>query len=135
MADPLTILNVLGPYREPREPAFSFDYVIQRPHWPTPQGVRVKVALEEELEYLKMKILNVPGGSPGQQLRVNRILTSAIADQKLHIANEEGRFEERRDVMIDPFTGQYSHLFLRLESWMNEERDRLRKEIQDQVGL
>ena len=135
MGDKLKILNVMGPYREPREPTLSFDYSIQMSHWPTPQGVRVKVSLEEELDYFKIKILDVSGGSPGQQLLVNRILTSAIADQKLYIAYAEGMFEERRDVMVDLFTGQYSYLFPRLESWMNEERDRLRKDIQDQVGL
>ena len=33
-----TVLNVMGPYREPREPAFSFDYSVQRPIGPRLKG-------------------------------------------------------------------------------------------------
>ncbi|MBM4120706.1 MAG: hypothetical protein FJ248_07410, partial [Nitrospira sp.] len=68
MTNPVTILNVSGPYREPREPAFSYDYAIQRGTWPTPHAVRVKVAVVEELDYLKYTVLALQGGSPGQQL-------------------------------------------------------------------
>lgn len=135
MAEPYTILNVMGPYREPRESALSFDYSVQRPNWATPQGIRVKIGLEEELDLLKTKILELSGGTAGQQLRVNQILGRAIGDRKLEIANEENFFNERRDVMIDPFTGTLAHLFSRLESWMHQERDRLRQDIKDQVGL
>ena len=135
MADEFSILNVLGPYREPREYAFSFDYSVQRPHWPTPQGIRVKVAIEHELEYFKTKILQLSGGTPGQQLRINQILCRAIADQKLEIANKEGLFADRRDVMIDPFIDELKHLFVELEAWMQTECDRFRQEIKTSVGV
>lgn len=132
---PYTVLNVMGPYREPKEPAFSFDYSVQRPEWPTPQGIRVKIAIEEELEVLKAQVLQLTGGTPGQQMRLNRILTKAIGDQKLEMANEEGMFLERFDVMIGPFTNDLAHLYPKLESWMQQERDRLRQEIKDQIGI
>lgn len=135
MANPLTILNVNGPYREPREAAFSYDYSIQRATWPTPHGVRIKVAIAEELEHLKLKILDLPGGSPGQQLMVTRLLTRHIADRKLHIANEAGMLNERQDVLIGPFTGPLAHLFLELDAWMNESKAALREEIREKVNL
>jgi len=135
MAESYTILNVMGPYREPQEPAMSYDYSVQRPNWGTPQGIRVKISLEEELDVLKSKILKISGGSAGQQLRVNQILTRAIGDRKLELANEANMFVDRRDVMIEPFTGSLAYLFPKLESWMKEERDRLRQEIQKTVGL
>ena len=135
MAESYTVLNVMGPYREPKEPALSYDYSVQRPNWATPQGIRVKISLEEELDVLKSKILGISGGSPGQQLRVNQILSRAIGDRKLELANEANMFDERRDVMIDPFNGSLAYLFPKLESWMKEERDRLRQEIQKTVGL
>ncbi len=135
METPVTILNVSGPYREPREPSFSYDYSIQRPNWPTPQGVRVKVSIADELEYLKSKVLGVSGGSPGQQLLVTQMLSRRIADRKFQIASDEGMFSERRDVMIGPFTSDLGHLFARLEIWMNEARSVLREEIREKVGL
>ncbi len=135
MAESYTILNVMGPYREPQEPAMSYDYSVQRPNWGTPQGIRVKISLEEELNVFKSKILEISGGSAGQQLRVNQILTRAIGDRKLELANEANMFVDRRDVMIEPFTGSLAYLFPKLESWMKEERDRLRQEIQKIVGL
>lgn len=135
MAHPFTTLNVLGPYREPREPAFSYDYSVHRPTWTTAQAVRVKVSIPDELDYLKTKVLAVTGGSPGQQLRVNQILTRRIADHKLQIGNDEGMFLERLDVMIGPFTGPLAHLFARLETWMQDNKVSLREEIQKAVGL
>lgn len=135
MDDSFTILNVAGPFREPREPAFSYDYSVQRPTWATPQGLRVKVAIEQELDLLKNKILGLSGGSPGQQLRVNQMLTRAIADYKVQIADAEGMFNERRDVMIDTFTGALDHLFPRLEEWMIDQKDHLRAEIKEKIGL
>ena len=135
MANPLTILNVSGPYREPRELAFSYDYSIQRATWPTPNGVRVKVAVAEELEYFKVKILDVQGGSPGQQLLISQLLTRHIADRKLQIANEENILNERLDVMIGPFTGAFAHLFSKLDTWMNESKAALRQEIREKVRL
>jgi hypothetical protein len=132
---PLTILNVSGPYREPRELAFSYDFSFQRSHWPTAQAARLKVSIPEELDYLKVKILGASGGSPGQQLRINQILSRHIADQKFKIVDEEGWLTGRRDVMVDPFTGQHAHLFERLSSWMEREKDALRREIKEKVGL
>ncbi len=135
MAEPYTILKVMGPYREPRESALSFDYSVQRATWATPQGVRVKIGLQGELDALKAKMRLVSEGTPGQQLRINQILGRAMADCKLDIANAEHLFDERRDVMIAPFTDSFAHLFPRLESWMNRTRDRLRRDIAEQVGL
>jgi hypothetical protein len=135
MTHPFSILNVSGPYREPREMIFSYDYSVQRPHWPTPNGVRVKVSIAEELDYLKITILGISGGSPGQQMIVTQMLSRRIADQKLHIANEEGMFLERGDVMVGPFTGPLSHLFARLDAWMHEMNTSLRQEIADRVRL
>ncbi len=135
MGEPYTILKVMGPYREPRESALSFDYSVQRQHWATPQGVRVKIGLKEELDALKAKVWHVAEGTPGQQLRINQILGRAIADAKLAIANEENLFDERRDIMIAPFTESFAYLFPRLESWMNQEQDRLRQDIKAKVGL
>ena len=135
MAEPYTILKVMGPYREPREPVLSFDYSVQRQNWATPQGIRVKISLEEELDLLKTKILQLSGGTAGQQLRINQLLGRAIGDCKLEIANEENLFNDRRDIMLDPFTDSLAYLFPRLESWMHQERNNLRQEIKEKVGL
>lgn len=135
MGQSFSILNVVGPFREPREPAFSYDFTVQRPQWPTPQALRVKIAMEEELACLKSKIPGLTGGSPGQQLRINQLLTRAIADQKVEIASDEGMFDDRRDVMIDPFVGHLAHLFPRLEAWMNAEAPKLQEEIRNKIGL
>ena len=135
MKHPFTILNVSGPYREPREPVLSYDYSVQRAHWPTPHAVRVKVSIPEELDYCKKKVLEIEGGTPGQQLVINQILSRKLADQKLQIGNEEGMFLERFDVLIAPFTGALSHLFPLLETWMNENGPALREEIFTRVKL
>jgi hypothetical protein len=135
MPSDLIVLNMMGPYREPREPAFSFDYAVQRPTWATPQGVRVKVSIELELDYLKISILAISGGSAGQQLRINQILLRAIADQKLKIADADGLLFERRDVMVGPFVDDLMHLFGPLDQWMKAEQHNLRQTIKDQIGL
>ncbi len=135
MAEPYTIMKVMGPYREPREPALSFDYSVERETWATPQGVRVKIGLQEELDVLKVKMGLVSQGTPGQQLRINQILGRTMADCKLAIANAEHLFDERRDVMIPPFTESFSHLFPRLESWMDQEHENLRRYITEKVGV
>ena len=135
MPSDLIVLNVMGPYREPREPAFSYDYSVQRPDWATPQGVRVKVSIELELDYLKHSILAVTGGSGGQQLRINQILSRAIADQKLEIADADGLLADRRDVMVGPFVDNLMHLFGPLDQWMKAEQHTLRKTIKEQIGL
>lgn len=134
-AGALTILNVTGPYREPRQPAFSYDFSFQRPQWPTAQAARMKVSIADELDYLKVKILQVTGGSPGQQLRINQLLSRHIADQKFKIVEAEGMLADRRDVMVEPFTGPHAHLFARLAAWMEQEKDALRREIKEKVGI
>ena len=135
MPSDLIILNVMGPYREPHEPAFSYDYSVQRPQWATPQGVRVKVSIELELDYLKHSILAMVGGSVGQQLRINQILSRAIADKKLEIADADGLLADRRDVMVGPFTDDRISSFALLDQWMQAEQHALRKTIKDQIGI
>jgi hypothetical protein len=131
----MKILGVSGPFREPREPAFSYDYSIQRPHWPMPHAVRVKIAITEELDVLRGKILDSVSGSPGQQLVVSQLLTRKIADEKLRIADQEGMLSGRADVVVVPFTGPMAHLFGKLESWLEQQRDTLRTEIRDRVKI
>lgn len=135
MTYPFTILNVSGPYREPRELVLSYDYSVQRPNWPTPNGVRVKVSIPDELDYLKTKILNLSGGTPGQQMIITQMLSRRIADHKLRMANEEQLFLDRGDVMVGPFTGSLVHLFPQLEAWMQENKAALRQEITARVRL
>ena len=135
MQSDLIVLNVMGPYREPREPAFSYDYSVQRPDWATAQGVRVKVSIEMELDYLKNSILGIVGGSVGQQLRINQILSRAIADKKLEIADADGLLADRRDVMVGAFADERLPLFSLLDQWMKTEQAALRKSIHDQVGV
>lgn len=134
MASDLMILNVVGPYREPKEPAFSYDYSVQRPDWSTPQAVRIKVDIETELNSLKA-LLNCGGGSAGQQLRLNQILFRAIAEQKLALVDADGLLAERRDVMIGPFVDELSHLSELLKEWMQAEQVNLRQQVKDQIGI
>ena len=135
MTFPFTILNVTGPFREPREPVLSYDYAIQRPAWPTPHGVRIKVSIPDELDHCKVKILNMSGGSSGQQLVMNQILSRRIADRKLEITHEEGLLQQRQDVLVEPFTGPFTHLFPRLDAWMNENKEKLREEVHQRTKL
>ena len=131
----IKVTDVAGPYREPREQVFSYDYSIQRASWPTPQGVRVKVAIPEELDVLRSKILGNVVGTPGQQLMISKCLSRHIADEKIRIAEADGLLSERRDTVIPPFTGPQAHLFARLDAWADEQRDTLRAEIKTLVGL
>ena len=131
----MKITDVTGPYREPREQVFSFDYSIQRASWPTPQGVRVKVAIPEELDVLRNKILGAVAGTPGQQLIISKCLSRYIADEKMRIAEADGMLAERRDIVIAPFTGPLAHLFTRLDAWAAEQRETIRAEIKTRVGL
>ena len=131
----LQITNVTGPYREPREQVFSYDYSIQRASWPTAQAVRVKVAIPEELDVVRNKILGDVVGTPGQQLMISKCLSRHIADEKLRIADADGMLSERRDTVVAPFTGPLAHLFARLDVWAGEQRDSLRAEIKKLVGL
>jgi hypothetical protein len=131
----LTVTDVSGPFREPRESVFSYDYAIQRPTWATPFAVRIKVALGAELDVIKSIVMGPVTGSPGQQVLLNKLLTRHIADQKLRIADNEGMLSERRDVLIEPFVGPMAHLFPQLERWMQETRETLRAEMKQKVGL
>ncbi len=135
MANPFTILHISGPFREPREQAFSWDFAVQRSTWPMPHAVRVKVAVADELDHLKTTILELQGGSPGQQLLISQLLTKHIATHKLQIANEENMFNDRLDILIEPFTGPLVHLFPRLEAWMHDSKAALRQEIREKVRL
>jgi hypothetical protein len=131
----MKILDVSGPYREPREQVFSYDYSVQRASWPTAQAVRVKVSIPEELDVLRSKILGAIAGTPGQQLMISKCLSRHIANEKLRITEADGMLSERRDTVIPPFTGPLSHLFARLDAWAGEQRDTLRAEIKMLVGL
>jgi hypothetical protein len=131
----LKITDVTGPYREPREPVFSYDYSIQRASWPTAQAVRVKVAIPEELDVLRGKIFGAIAGTPGQQLMISKFLSRHIADEKFRIAEADGMLAERRDTVVVPFTGPLAHLFARLDAWAVEQREALRAEIKKLVGL
>jgi len=131
----LKITDVTGPYREPREQVFSYDYSIQRASWPTAQAVRVKVAIPEELDVVRSKILGDVVGTPGQQLMISKCLSRHIADEKIRIADTDGMLSERRDTLVAPFTGPLAHLFARLDAWATEQRESLRVEIKTLVGL
>jgi hypothetical protein len=131
----LTILDVSGPFREPREQAFSYDYSIQRSTWATPHAVRVKVSIPDELEPFKRRLLGVVAGSPGQQLLISNILSKTIADSKMRVADKEGLLAERRDVMLPPFVGSQSHLFPKLERLFEADQPAVREEVKRRVGI
>jgi hypothetical protein len=131
----LTIISVSGPFREPREQVFSYDYSVQRSTWPTPHGVRVKISLPQELEVFKGSLLGGVTGSPGQQLMISNLLAKKIAEWKIQIAETEGLFLERRDVMLAPFVGPLAHLFAKLEERFHVEQAVIREEVKKRVGL
>jgi len=131
----MQIANVTGPFREPREQVFSFDYSIQRASWPTAQAIRVKVAIPEELDVVRGKVLGDVVGTPGQQLMISKFLSRQISDEKIRIAEADGMLSERRDTVVAPFTGPMAYLFPRLDAWAIEQRESLRAEIKKLVGL
>jgi len=131
----LKILHVSGPFREPRELVFSYDYSVQRPKWPMPHAVRVKVGIAAELDVLRARLLGEVTGTPGQQLLVSQLLTRRIADEKLRIADQDGVLSARADVVVAPFAGSLAHLFEKLESWFEREQNALRTEIKQRVNL
>ena len=131
----LTIISVSGPFREPREQVFSYDYAVQRSTWPTPHGVRVKISLPHELEVFRGRLLGEVAGSPGQQLMISNLLAKNLADWKIQIAEIEGFFLERRDVMLAPFVGPLAHLFTKLEERFQSERAVIREEVKQRAGL
>ncbi len=131
----MQIANVTGPFREPREQVFSFDYSIQRASWPTAQAIRVKVAIPEELDFVRAKVLGDVVGTPGQQLMISKFLSRQISDEKIRIAEADGMLSERRDTVVAPFIGPMAYLFPRLDSWATEQQSMLRAEIIKLVGL
>ena len=131
----MKITDVIGPYREPREQVFSYDYSIQRASWATAQAVRVKVSIPEELDVIRSKIFGDVLGTPGQQLMISKCLSRHIADEKIRIADADGMLAERRDTVVAPYTGPLVHLFARLDAWAVEQRETLRAEIKTLVGL
>ena len=131
----IQIANVTGPFREPREQVFSYDYSIQRSSWPTAQAVRIKVAIPEELDVLRDKIFGAIAGTPGQQLMISKFLSRQIADEKIRIADADGLLAERRDTVVAPFTGPLAHKFARLDAWAVEKQEALRAEIKTKIGL
>jgi len=135
MDNRMKITDVTGPYREPREQVFSYDYSIQRASWATAQAVRVKVSIPEELDVIRSKIFGDVLGTPGQQLMISKCLSRHIADEKIRIADADDMLAERRDTVVHPFTGHMVHLFARLDAWAGEQRDTLRAEIKKLVGL
>ncbi len=130
-----TIVSVNGPFREPREQVFSYDYSIQRSTWVTPHGVRVKVSIPDELEVLKRRLFGPVVGSPGQQLMMSNILSKAIAGWKMRVAEGESMLTERRDVMVPPFIGPWAHLFPKLEALFEADQSAVREEVRRRVGI
>jgi hypothetical protein len=131
----IKIIDVAGPFREPREQVFSYDYSIQRASWATAQAVRVKVSIPDELDVLRGKIFGAVAGTPGQQLMISKCLSRHIADEKIRIAEADSMLSERRDIVVAPYTGPLVHLFPRLDTWAVEQRETLRAEIKTLVGL
>lgn len=130
-----SIVSVNGPFREPREQVFSYDYSIQRSTWVTPHGVRVKVSIPDELEVLKRRLFGPVVGSPGQQLMMSNILSKAIAGWKMRVAEGESMLTERRDVMVPPFIGPLAHLFPKLEALFEADQSAVREEVRRRVGI
>ena len=131
----LTIIEVNGPFREPREPNLSYDYSVQRATWATPHGVRVKVSIQDELEVLRGRLLGSATGPPGRQLLLTKVLSRTIADWKVRIAEAEGMLEEQHEVMLAPFVGPLAHLFPKLELLCELDKDATREDIRKQVDL
>jgi hypothetical protein len=124
-----------GPFREPGQDVFSYDYFVNRKGWMIPRVMRVFVDIKAELESFQKGILGVAGGSPGQQLKLMQMLTRLIAEQKIAIVLEEGRIEKASEVLVPAFTGNDRYLFPKLEAWMIEAKERVRAEIKAKVGL
>lgn len=133
--DKLTVSAASGPFREPREPVFSYDYSIQRSLWAAPHGVRAKVSIPHELDVLKQRLLGAVTGSPGQQLMISNILSKKIADWKIQVAEGEGMLADRRDTMLAPFVGPFGYLFPKLEALFEQERAAVREDIRKRVGI
>lgn len=124
-----------GPFREPGKEVLSYDFFVNRKGWMIPRVMRVFVDIKAELEHFQQRILEVSGGSPGQQMKLMQMLTRKIADRKVAIVLEEGRIEKASEVLIPAFTGNDAYLFQQLEAWMREVKDTVREEIKAKVGL
>ena len=133
--NPFAIIDINGPFREPREQVFSYDYSIQRSTWATPHGVRVKVSIPDELEVLKRRLVGVAVGSPGQQLMMSNILSKTIAGWKMQVADGEGMLMERRDMLLEPFIGPLAHLFPKVEALFTADQSAVREEVRRRVGI
>ncbi|MEK6585488.1 MAG: hypothetical protein AABZ24_04015 [Nitrospirota bacterium] len=133
--NPFAIIDINGPFREPREQVFSFDYSIQRSTWATPHGVRVKVSIPDELEVLKRRLVGVAVGSPGQQLMMSNILSKTIAGWKMQVADGEGMLTERRDMLLEPFIGPLAHLFPKVEALFAADQSAVREEVRRRIGI
>ena len=66
---------------------------------------------------------------------ISKCLSRHIADEKVRIAEADGKLAERRDTVVAPFTGPLVHLFPRLDTWASEQQETLRAEIKMLVGL
>ncbi len=133
--NPFAIIDINGPFREPREQVFSFDYSIQRSTWATPHGVRVKVSIPDELEVLKRRLVGMAVGSPGQQLMMSNILSKTIAGWKMQVADGEGMLTERRDMLLEPFIGPLAHLFPKVEALFTADQSAVREEVRRRIGI
>jgi hypothetical protein len=133
--NPFAIVDINGPFREPREQVFSYDYSIQRSTWATPHGVRVKVSIPDELEVLKRRLVGVAVGSPGQQLMMSNILSKTIAGWKMQVADGEGMLMERRDMLLEPFIGPLAHLFPKVEALFTADQSAVREEVRRRIGI
>ena len=133
--NPFAIVEINGPFREPREQVFSYDYSIQRSTWATPHGVRVKVSIPDELEVLKRRLVGMGVDSPGQQLMMSNILSKTIAGWKMQVAEGEGMLAERRDMLLAPFIGPLAHLFPKVEALFTADQSAIREEVRRRVGI
>ena len=133
--NPFAIVEINGPFREPREQVFSYDYSIQRCTWATPHGVRVKVSIPDELEVLKRRLVGMVVGSPGQQLMMSNILSKTIAGWKMQVADGEGMLTERRDMLLEPFIGPLAHLFPKVEALFAADQSAVREEVRKRIGI
>jgi hypothetical protein len=124
-----------GPFREPDAEAISYDFYVNRKGWLIPRAMRVFVDINGELDLFQHQILDVSGGSPGQQLKLMQMLTRKIADQKVRIVLEENRIEKSTEVLVKGFTGNDEYLAPKLETWMRAVKDQVREEIKTQIGL
>jgi hypothetical protein len=124
-----------GPFREPGKDVLSYDFFINRKGWLIPRVMRVFVDVKSELDVFQRDVLQVSGGSPGQQLKLTQTLTRLIADQKVAIMLADGRIEKASEVLVPAFTAGDGHLFLKLQDWMLDVKERVRQEIKATIGL